>query len=338
MTGRERFKLIMDRKSDSTGFWHGHTGAERGEVFYSHFGVENDLELGYKLGDTLAWIQLEEYGLWQHPDNVAMMDVLGGKTRHSLNQDGVFADCDNVAEVERFHWPDIKYCDFTIAEQTVEKSLSRGHAVLSGVWAPFFHNVCDFFGMENYFTMMYENPAVVQAVTEHVVDFYLRVNKRWFELIGDRMDAVFFGSDFGSQLDLLISPEMFDKFVLPYFQMITGQAKNSGYKVVLHSCGSIERVIPKLIDAGVDALHPIQARARNMDAETLARKYGEKVIFIGGVDAQGILPFGTPEQIRNEVHRLKNLFGPNYIVSPSHEELLPNIPPENILAMAEASV
>jgi uroporphyrinogen decarboxylase len=131
---------------------------------------------------------------------------------------------------------------------------------------------------------------------------------------------------------------MFDKFVLPYFQKITGQAKNSGYKVVLHSCGSIERVIPKLIDAGVDALHPIQARARNMGAETLARKYGEKVIFIGGIDAQGILPFGTPEQIRDEVNRLKNLFGSNFIVSPSHEELLPNIPPENILAMAEAAV
>jgi len=67
-------------------------------------------------------------------------------------------------------------------------------------------------------------------------------------------------------------------------------------------------------------------------------KYNDKIVFIGGVDTQQLLPFGTPEQVRDEVRRLKRLFGPNFIVSPSHEAILPNVPPENIAAMAEAAL
>jgi uroporphyrinogen decarboxylase len=75
-----------------------------------------------------------------------------------------------------------------------------------------------------------------------------------------------------------------------------------------------------------------------MDAETLSKKYNDKVVFLGGVDTQQLLPFGTPDEVRNEVRRLRSLFGPNYIVSPSHETLLPNVPMENVEAMARAAV
>jgi uroporphyrinogen decarboxylase len=77
--------------------------------------------------------------------------------------------------------------------------------------------------------------------------------------------------------------------------------------------------------------------AKNMDAESLAKKYNGKIVFLGGVDTQRILPFGTARQVRDEVRRLKDLFGPNFIVSPSHESILPNVSPENITAMAEAA-
>ena len=107
--------------------------------------------------------------------------------------------------------------------------------------------------------------------------------------------------------------------------------------MLLHSCGSIERSIPRLIDAGVDALHPIQALAANMDAETLSRKYNGKIVFVGGVDTQHLLPFGTPQEVRDEVRRLRDLFGENYVVSPSHESILPGVSPDNLRAMAEAA-
>lgn len=334
MTKREHFNAIIERRAAVHGFWHGNPHPDSTATLYKYFGVRDDFGLGLALGDCFNWVMLEANGLWRHPDGIPMFDVLGGRERHTLGEGGVFADCARVSEVERFHWPELRYCDFADAEHAVEKTLAHGLAVLSGAWCCFYHDVSDFFGMENYFVKMYTDPAVVEAVTEHVVDFYLSVNAKWFDIIGDRMDAIFFGNDFGSQLDMLISPEMFDKFVMPYFRKITEQAKKRGYKVVLHSCGAIEKVIPRLIDAGADALHPIQARARGMDAAALAAKYNGKIVFIGGIDTQELLPFGTAAQVADETRRVVDLLGPNFIVSPSHEALLPNVPPANLAAMA----
>ncbi len=337
MTSREHFHSILQGRSASSGFWHGNPHPDSLPVYCSHFGVQDDFGLSKALGDTLVWAMPEFWDCWKHPQGKPMIDTDAGQTRRSLNQGGVFAQCEDVAQVERFDWPDVKYLDFTQAQSALREREAQGFAVLSGMWSPFFHHVADFFGMDNYFIKMYTDPDVVQAVTEHVVDFYLQANELWFSRTAAHMDAFFFGNDFGSQLDMLISPELFGRFVLPYFKRLIDQAKRHGLPVVLHSCGAIDRIIPQLIDAGVDALHPIQALARNMEAENLARKYNGKLVFIGGVDTQRLLPFGTPQQVRDEVRRLRDLFGPNYVVSPSHEALLPNVPPENLAAMAEAA-
>lgn len=336
MTNKELTRQIFERRSDHCGFWHGHPNEKSVDYLYGHFGVQDDFELGLKLGATCRWIMPEENNMWQNPE-CPMFDVLGGKERVSLNQDGVFAETTDVAEVERFPWPEMKYCDFTQTLAEIDRTVAADQAVLSGTWSCFFHNVCDFFGMENYFVKMYTDPEVVQAVTEHVVDFYLEANEKLFALAKDKIDVFFFGNDFGSQRDLLISPECFDRFIMPYFVKFTQQAHRHGYKVLLHSCGSIARVIPRLIDAGVEALHPIQAKAANMDAATLAREYNGKVVFVGGIDTQDLLPNGTPQQVRDEVRRIRDLFGPNYIVSPSHESILPGVSAENVAAMAEAA-
>jgi uroporphyrinogen decarboxylase len=108
--------------------------------------------------------------------------------------------------------------------------------------------------------------------------------------------------------------------------------------VILHSCGSIYRVIERLIAAKVNCLHPLQARAYGMDAETLAREFKGRIAFLGGLDTQDVLVNATPEGVRAEVRRIKKLLGPRLIVSPSHEALLPNVPPENVIAMAEAAI
>jgi uroporphyrinogen decarboxylase len=336
MTGKERFYAIVERKSDHCGFWHGCPNPASIEKLYAHYQVKNDFELGLKLGACCRWVMPEACGMWKNPER-PMFDVLGGKKRASLSQAGVFAETEDVAEVEAFPWPEPKYVDFTETLEEIDKTIAAGQAVLSGSWSCFFHNACDFFGMENYFMKMHTDPEVVDAVTRHIVDFYLEINEKLFDLAGDKIDAFFFGNDFGSQLDLLISPEHFDRFVMPYFREFTDQAHRRGYKVVLHSCGSIDRVIPRLIDAGVEVLHPIQALAKHMDAASLAQKYNGKIVFMGGVDTQRLLPFGTPEEARAEVKRLRELFGPNFIVSPSHESILPNVSPENITAMAETA-
>lgn len=205
------------------------------------------------------------------------------------------------------------------------------------MWAPFFHDVAEFFGMDNYFLGMYSNAAVVDAVTEHVVDHYVAANEIFFEQLGDAADTYFFGNDFGTQRGLILSPELFERFVLPSMKRLIAVAKRHGKKVLLHSCGSIRGVIPKLIEAGVDGLHPLQALAEGMSAQDLAREYGSDLAFVGGVDTQDLLVNGTPAQVRDEVLRLREVFGPNYVVSPSHEALLPNVPIENVEAMAVAA-
>jgi len=175
-------------------------------------------------------------------------------------------------------------------------------------------------------------------VTDHVCQFYFDANELLFERAGQEIDGFFFGNDFGTQRDLILAPELFDEFVLPWFRRFTDQAHARGYQVILHSCGSIYRVIDRLIDAGVNCLHPLQARASGMDADTLAREFKGRIGFLGGIDTQDVLVNARPEEVKAEVRRIKNLLGPRLIVSPSHEALLPNVPPENVVAMAEAAL
>jgi len=335
ITGRERMEAIFSGGADRCGFWHGNPHGDSKPIYYPAFGVEDDLGLSVALQDDFVWINADT--AWTFPAGKPMFDVLGGHERVSLNQDGVFAEATSVAQVDAFAWPDPADLDFGGVMAQLDRARAHGLYVLSGMWSPFFHVVADFFGMENYFVKMYTDPAVVDAVTAHVVGFYLAANELFFAQAGGRVDAFFFGNDFGSQLDMLISPRLFERFVLPSFRRFTAQGKSHGCKVVLHSCGAIERTIPALLDAGVDALHPLQALAKGMDAETLARKYRGDVVFIGGVDTQQLLPFGTPDQVRAEVRRLRQVFGPQFVVSPSHEALLPNVSVANLKAMAEAA-
>ena len=191
--------------------------------------------------------------------------------------------------------------------------------------------------MEEYFVKMYTHPEVVQAVTDKVCNFYYEANERFFRAAGNLMDGFFFGNDFGTQLSLICGPQQFDEFILPWFIRFTQQGRAHGYQIVLHSCGSIHAVIERLITAGVQCLHPLQALAANMDADTLARDFKGRITFMGGIDAQALLTNGTPGQIRADVHRVKKILGPNLIVSPSHEAILPNVPPVNIEALIAAA-
>ena len=208
----------------------------------------------------------------------------------------------------------------------------------SGFWTCFYHNVMDLFGMEAYMVKMYTHPEVVQAVTDRVCGFYYEANERFFAAAGDEVDGFFFGNDFGTQLDLICGPAQFDQFIMPWFVRFTEQAHAHGYQALLHSCGAIHKVIDRLIAAGVDCLHPLQALAANMDAETLARDFKGRIAFMGGIDTQHLLVHGDAGGSESGCAPRQELLGPRLIVSPSHEALLPNVPPQNLEAMAAAAL
>lgn len=334
MNSREKIAAIFNKDGAAApGFWTGCPHGDTAQKYLAKIGRTDLEDLFDYFQDDCRWISAD-WG-WRHPEGKPVFDTTMGRERHTLSGAGCFAECDSLAEVEAYPWPDP---DYLVFDDVVTAVRAKGDkAVFTGLWSCFFHVLCDFFGMENYFMRMYTHPEIVEAVTTHVLDFYAEANERYFTALGDGADIFFFGNDFGSQIDLLISPEAFTRFILPGTRRLIEVAKRHGKKVMLHSCGSIARVIPQLLDAGVDALHPLQAKAAGMDAESLARRFRGDVVFVGGVDTQELLVTGNPWQIRDEVRRLRDLFGPGFIVSPSHEAILPNVPFENVLAMAEAA-
>jgi uroporphyrinogen decarboxylase len=335
MNSRQVIRAIVGLKnSGRCGFWLGNPHPDTWPIYHKYFGTSSEEELRLKLGDDFRWITPQYMdSTYRHPEGKKIFDLWHGKKSHG--QAGPFAECEDPGEVEDYDWPNLNYLDFSECLEVLKNAGDYYRA--SGFWAPFFHDVMDLFGMENYLIKMYTHPEVVEAVTARVCQFYLEANERFFREAGNFGDAYFFGNDFGTQRDLILSPELFERFVYPWFQRFTQQAHRHGYQVILHSCGSIYRVIERLITAGVDCLHPLQARARNMDAETLARDFKGRIAFLGGIDTQEMLIHATPDEIKAEVRRVKNLLGPNLIVSPSHEALLPNVPPQNVAAMAEAA-
>jgi len=334
VTSRERIRgIIGGTPADRCGLWLGNPHGESWPALHGHFGTTGEEELRRKLGDDLRWICPQFFpGVYRDPQGRGMFDTGVEKKRHG--QAGPLADCEDVSEVADFRWPDPDYLNFDSCLAALREAGDVYRA--SGFWTCFYHNIMDLFGMEEYLIKMYTHPEVVHAVTDRVCGFYHEANERFFAKAGDEVDGFFFGNDFGTQLDLICGPAQFDQFIMPWFVRFTEQAHRHGYQSILHSCGAVHKVIERLISAGVDCLHPIQALAANMDAETLARDFKGRIAFMGGIDTQHLLVHGTPQEIKAEVRRVRNLLGPRLIVSPSHEALLPNVPPVNLEAMAAA--
>ncbi|MCL2884362.1 MAG: hypothetical protein FWF49_02600, partial [Oscillospiraceae bacterium] len=273
--------------------------------------------------------------VYHHPDGLPMLDPSYHYDKaRSLSSAGCFAQAETVADIEAYPWPDAAYCDFSWLYKRIDQYPDK--MVLTGMFGPFYHMACDFFGMENYFVKMYENPAVVECFTEKIVDFYIAANEKFLQGLGDRADTLYFANDFGTQLDMMVSPEAFRQFILPSVKRLTDMCHKYNKKIMFHSCGSIYRIIPDLINVGIDVLHPLQAGAVGMSAKELAQ-YKNDLAFVGGIDAQTFFVNSTPQQIRDEVHRVRDILGPNYVVSPSHECILPNVPIDNVRAMMEAA-
>jgi len=336
MTSRERIRAIIARKpADRCGFWLGNPHPDTLPVYFKYFGVTTLEALQQKLGDDFRWLTPQYLATtYRHPEGKGLFDIW--KYKKFLGEAGPFSQFESVKEVENYDWPDPSYLDFAEGMGILRNAGSVYRA--SGFWMPFFHDVMDLFGVEEFMTKMFTNPDVVHATFRRVCGFYEEANERFLSAAGDLMDGLFFGNDFGTQRDLMLGPGQLEEFVFPWFKRFTDQAHRHGYQVILHSCGSIVRIIDRLVELGVDCLHPLQARAWGMDAETLADRFGGHIAFLGGVDTQDLLVNGTPETVKAEVRRLKRLLGPHLIVSPSHEALLPNVPPQNVAAMAEAAV
>ncbi len=173
-------------------------------------------------------------------------------------------------------------------------------------------------------------------------DRLLELQKRFFDNylneVGRYAVAIGYADDLGMQDRLQMSPETYREVIKPYHKKIFSFIhEKADVKILLHSCGAIEPIIDDLIDAGVDIFNPLQTRAAGMSPEILMQKYRGKAAFWGGMDEQHILPYGTKEEIQNEVNRMMSVMGRSgYIFGPGHN-IQEDTSPENIITMYEAA-
>ena len=256
----------------------------------------------------------------------------GQAITHPLEQ------AENVEQVENYDWPNIEDWSFEHLEQEIEKY--KEYAIIGGSWAPFFHDTAELMGFENMLIKMLEKPKIVEAVVDRCFRFYYNLSEKMFEMVGDRIDLFFVGNDFGAEKDLLFSPDLWRKFFKKRFKKLVDLGREYDIYFAIHSCGDISSIIPDLIEIGVDALNPIQISTKGMNPKRIFDKYGEELIFFGGIDVREILEKGTQEEVAKETRRIIDILGgyDRYITAPSHDYLLPEIPPENIVTMYEESM
>jgi uroporphyrinogen decarboxylase len=190
-------------------------------------------------------------------------------------------------------------------------------------------------GMENAFEDFYASPGEVDRLLGALTDFIVEIIPAWGRL--GNVDAFLTSDDWGSQMGLMISPEMWRRFFAGHYRRICEEAHRHDLTVEFHSCGNIGAIIGDLIDAGVDVIDPLQSEA--LDLGWVAREFGGKVAFQGGLPEQ-TLPGLTPTQVRDEVRRLIDLlggpFGNAYILAPSNA-ITADVPLANLAALFEAS-
>jgi uroporphyrinogen decarboxylase len=342
MNSNERFHATIERKPvDRPAFWLGLPVADAIPALLRHFGAADLRDLYVKAGDDVYPIEFPYHSPAGDAIYMAFDWTGAGKQddeHRTLGGEGFFANCEDVTKVTEFPWPDpARYIDRNQCRRNAEAA-PPGRANLGMIWSCHFQDACASFGMENALIALYERPEVFRAVMDRITDFYLRANGIFYEATKGKLHAVLMGNDYGCQTGLMLSREQIAEFALPWTRKLVDQAHAHGLKVIHHSCGAIRDLIPDLITLGVDAIHPIQALAKGMEATGLKRDFGDKVSFCGGIDAQELLVHGTPAQMRAKVRELRGLFPTGLILSPSHEAILPDVPRENIAAMVEAAL
>lgn len=238
-------------------------------------------------------------------------------------------------------WPSPDWFDYTCIREQVATARATGRVV---VFMGDRLNRCAQLkpamylrGVEQILLDLVEAPEIAEHIFRRVADFYLEYARRTLAAAGGGIDIFMTGDDFGMQTGLLISPAMWRQYLRPGFKAFVDLGKHYGCKVAHHSCGSIQPIIPDLIDCGLDILNPIQPEAHDMAGADLKRLFGDRLCFHGSISIQRTLPFGTPDAIRAEVRdRFKSLGpGGGFIFCTAHN-IQADTPIENVQALFAA--
>ena len=184
-------------------------------------------------------------------------------------------------------------------------------------------------------------PDYVRALYEKLVEAWLENLRRLYDAVGDRVQVVQCNDDLGTQDAPFLSVSMFRELVMPYYKRgLDWIHQNTPWKVFMHNDGAIFDFLPTLVEMGVDALNPVQTSAKGMDPVKLKQESGDRLVFWGGAcDSQGVLAFGTPEEVSREVEQNLRVLAPGggYVLAAVHN-IQAGVPPENVIAMFDTAL
>ncbi len=195
-------------------------------------------------------------------------------------------------------------------------------------------------GFENFMMDLVSDRPLAFAVMETLLETYAPRIDAFAEKVAPFVDVILVNDDLGSQTGPLMSPDLYRATVKPFHARLFDYVKRRTRKpLLLHSCGSVYRLIPDLIEIGVDAINPVQVSAADMDPAALKREFGNDLTFWGGgCDTQKVLGRGGTAEVRDEVKRRMEALAPGggFVFTQVHN-IQPNVPPENVVAMLEAA-
>ena len=339
MTSKERWRAAVARKPTdriTLDYW----GTEEitGKL-KRHLNLKTDDELWAKLGlDHPGWIGPEirdPFAAERHGADLwwikrSFIEHAGGVGSYEEVSHSPLAGMTTVDELKNFRWPDPAWYDYsTIPDQLAKLN---GRPVMGGSFEPFYL-YGGLRGIERSMEDVAERPEFLEYALQRIFEIHHEIIRRTLEAARGAVDLVYVAEDLGSQDSLLMSPAKIQEFFLPRMRKMADLVHAHGALAFHHDDGAIFRIIPLLLDAGIDILNPIQWRCKGMDRKALKQAFGDKVCFHGAMDNQQTLPFGSVEDVRKEVRENLEIFGTTgYILAPCHN-LQSITPVSNVLAM-----
>lgn len=243
-------------------------------------------------------------------------------------------DAEDLEEIMNYPYPDYAHADGSHQAEQVRKIKERDLIAIGDMQMTIWECAWYMRSMEELFCDMMDDDEIAQFLFDKVTELSM-IRAKSYARAG--VDVLFIGDDVGMQRTIMMSEELYCKWIKPRLKKLIDAVKSINPEIVIfyHSCGFIEPLIPHLIDAGVDVLNPIQSEC--MDFKEIYRKYGDRLSFHGTIGTQTVMPYGTPEEVKAAVWKNLDIAGERggLFVAPTHM-LEPEVPLENILAYVEA--
>jgi uroporphyrinogen decarboxylase len=246
-----------------------------------------------------------------------------------------------MAELIGYRWPDPLNSGRTrgLREQAQRLHEGTDYTVVLSLPVGFVHLSQYLRGYEQWLMDIVLDPTLLDALMDGALDWWLALAGAVLDEVGPFVDVVAFGDDVAFHDRPMVDLGRYRKLFKPRQRRMVDLIKSKCQaKVLYHCCGAVRSLIGEFVDIGVDALNPVQVSSAGMDTAALKAEFGDRICFWGAIDTQRVLPLGSPQEVRAEVRqRIGDLAsGGGYVLAPVHN-IQEDVPPENILAMADAA-